>query len=81
MRRAVPLIVALAALALPGPASAACRPSAVGRASLPGHPRPRHLRQPGAELDCSGKTTGNDPSLTTDTRNASIAPHLELRGG
>jgi pimeloyl-ACP methyl ester carboxylesterase len=30
--------------------------------------------------DCSGKTTGNDPSLSTDTRTASIAPHLELRG-
>jgi pimeloyl-ACP methyl ester carboxylesterase len=31
--------------------------------------------------DCSGKTTGNDPTLATDTRQASIAPHLELRGG
>jgi pimeloyl-ACP methyl ester carboxylesterase len=30
--------------------------------------------------DCSGKTTGNDPSLPGDTRGASIAPHLELRG-
>jgi triacylglycerol lipase len=30
--------------------------------------------------DCSGRTTGNDPSLATDTRSASIAPHLELRG-
>jgi pimeloyl-ACP methyl ester carboxylesterase len=30
--------------------------------------------------DCSGKTTGNDPSLPTDTRAASIAPHLALRG-
>jgi pimeloyl-ACP methyl ester carboxylesterase len=30
--------------------------------------------------DCSGATTGNDPSLPTDTRNASIAPYLELRG-
>jgi pimeloyl-ACP methyl ester carboxylesterase len=29
--------------------------------------------------DCSGRTTGNDPSLPTDTRNAAIAPHLELR--
>lgn len=30
--------------------------------------------------DCSGKTTGDDPSLPNDTRGASIAPHLELRG-
>ena len=30
--------------------------------------------------DCSGRTTGNDPSLPADTRGASIAPHLELRG-
>ena len=30
--------------------------------------------------DCSGKTTGDDPSLPGDTRGASIAPHLELRG-
>ena len=30
--------------------------------------------------DCSGRTTGNDPSLPADTRGAAIAPHLELRG-
>jgi pimeloyl-ACP methyl ester carboxylesterase len=30
--------------------------------------------------DCSGTTTGDDPSLPDDTRGASIAPHLELRG-
>jgi pimeloyl-ACP methyl ester carboxylesterase len=30
--------------------------------------------------DCSGKTTGSDPSLPGATRNAAIAPHLELRG-
>jgi pimeloyl-ACP methyl ester carboxylesterase len=30
--------------------------------------------------DCSGTTTGDDPSLSTDMRSASIAPHLELRG-
>jgi hypothetical protein len=30
--------------------------------------------------DCSGRTTGNDPSLPTDTRTASIAAYLELRG-
>jgi pimeloyl-ACP methyl ester carboxylesterase len=30
--------------------------------------------------DCSGATTGDDPALAHDTRSASIAPHLELRG-
>jgi pimeloyl-ACP methyl ester carboxylesterase len=30
--------------------------------------------------DCSGKTTGDDPALPSDARNAAIAPHLELRG-
>jgi pimeloyl-ACP methyl ester carboxylesterase len=30
--------------------------------------------------DCSGRTTGTDPSLPTSARGASIAPHLELRG-
>jgi pimeloyl-ACP methyl ester carboxylesterase len=30
--------------------------------------------------DCSGATTGNDPSLPGAVRNAAIAPHLELRG-
>jgi hypothetical protein len=30
--------------------------------------------------DCSGRTTGDDPSLPADTRGASIAPHVELRG-
>jgi hypothetical protein len=30
--------------------------------------------------DCSGTTTGDDPSLPSDMRIASIAPHLELRG-
>ena len=30
--------------------------------------------------DCSGTSTGDDPSLASDTRGASIAPHLELRG-
>jgi pimeloyl-ACP methyl ester carboxylesterase len=30
--------------------------------------------------DCSGTSTGDDPSLSHDTRSASIAPHLALRG-
>ena len=30
--------------------------------------------------DCSGATTGTDPSLPGAARNAAIAPHLELRG-
>jgi pimeloyl-ACP methyl ester carboxylesterase len=30
--------------------------------------------------DCSGATTGTDPSLPGTVRNAAIAPHLELRG-
>jgi pimeloyl-ACP methyl ester carboxylesterase len=30
--------------------------------------------------DCSGRTTGHDPSLPSASRGASIAPHLELRG-
>ena len=30
--------------------------------------------------DCSGATTGTDPSLPGAVRNAAIAPHLELRG-
>jgi triacylglycerol lipase len=30
--------------------------------------------------DCSGRTTGNDPSLPTDARSASIAAYLEPRG-
>jgi triacylglycerol lipase len=35
---------------------------------------------PGFVPDCSGATTGTDPSLPGATRNAAIAPHLELRG-
>jgi hypothetical protein len=42
-------------------------------------PAPR-AANPAFVPDCSGATTGTDPSLPGAVRPAAIAPHLELRG-